>query len=51
MKFMIETQNLILRDFTNDDVHDYFAMDSLPIVQRNICDNPFQSIENAANII
>lgn len=51
MKFMIETQNLILRDFTNDDVHDYFAMDSLPIVHRYLGDNPLQSLEQAAHII
>jgi ribosomal-protein-alanine N-acetyltransferase len=51
MKFIIETQNLILRDFTNDDVHDYFAMDSLPIVHRYLGDNPLQSLEQATHII
>jgi len=51
MKYIIETTNLLLRDFLIDDVHDYFAMDSLPIVHRYLGDSPLQSLEQAAIII
>ena len=47
MKFNLETDRLLLREFRTTDLEDYFRMDSLPEVHRYLGMKPLQLIRQA----
>ncbi len=51
MKFHIETERLILREFRETDVEDFFEMDSNPEVHKYLGNNPVKTIEQAREVI
>ena len=51
MKFFIETERLILRDFHATDAEAFFEMDSNPEVHRFLGNNPIKSIEQVRDSI
>jgi [ribosomal protein S5]-alanine N-acetyltransferase len=51
MKFNIETTRLILRDFSYDDIDDFFEMDSDPEVHKYLGQKPIQSKEETIKSI
>lgn len=51
MKFYIETERLILRDFLESDVHGLFELDSNPEVHRYLGNNPIKELHQIPPII
>ncbi len=51
MKFLIETERLILRDLQETDDKGMFELDSNPVVHRYLGNKPITSIEQARNVI
>lgn len=51
MKFYIETERLILRDFLESDVHGLFELDSNPEVHRYLGNNPVRDLNQIPPII
>ena len=51
MKIITQTERLYLREFTEKDAVHFFEMNKDPDVLRYTGDNPFSSLEDAANFL
>jgi RimJ/RimL family protein N-acetyltransferase len=51
MNMILETQRLILREYTEEDAPAFFQLNSDPQVMRYVPDQPMQSVEQARQIL
>ena len=51
MKIFIETDRLLLREIVEEDVHDFFELDSDPRVHRYLGKQPVQTLEQSREMI
>jgi RimJ/RimL family protein N-acetyltransferase len=51
MKFIVETERLILREMTQDDAEPFFEMDSNPEVHTYLGNNPLKDIQQTRDVI